>query len=853
MSVTVDFGIDLGTTNSCVGRWENGAIRIFQNNDQMNVTPSAVHILRNGRMIVGRRAHSALLTDPDNVAIEFKRWMGQKYQKPFPASDRTLSPEELSAEILKSLREDVRRHTGVDMTTAVITVPAAFGALQCEGTARAASLAGLNDAPLLQEPIAAAIGYGVSTDTANQRWLVFDLGGGTLDIAVVSTREGRLNVLEHRGNNLLGGKDIDRWIVDRILMPALEEQFDVRAHRASPVTSTLHARLRLRAEEAKIDLSRDTSVLLSLFDLGNDDQGTPIELELELHRSQLDEVMEPMLRECCTLAREALASVRLTGSDLDRILLVGGPTQAPLIRSRLAEELGAPVDFSIDPMTVVARGAAIYASTLPSKTPQISSQTSTPQLSTATAPGVVTLTLAYEPVSSELTTIVAGRVNTAEPTPGAEYEIKLDADGGFWTSGWLKLTNNLFETKVLLKEADVTTFWIYLRDSAGHLIEPDVQEFRIRHGLVPSAPPLPHSLSVELLVSGGVAGLDAVFTKGTLLPAEKTVKYRTAHPIVPGDPRSDISIKLWEGEFADAPDANDWVGNLQLTHDGVRRRVPEGSEVEVTIQVSASRLITVAAFVPYLNQHFTNHVYLPQREEQDFSLLAQQAHNEIFDYQDQLQDIVISASNDPILAREIDELREKILALEALLETNPDANSFGTAPVPDPDAARRIVEASRTIRGRLARLQFLTEPGPSTAPLADFAEQVDQATKIVEDHGTPLEKQQLQMMQRELDRAVAKSEDRSVRRVCQAFEELRLRVLHRQDWYWRNSFQPLIRFNTFVDPTEANRLIAEGETAMKLGNGSKLQQVVRALWKLLPKPETETTRDRVAEAGLRRY
>src|ERR1700685_1534219 len=158
MTKTVDYGIDLGTTNSCIARWEGGSVRVFQNNDQMNVTPSAVHILKTGRVIVGRRAYAALLTDTDNVAVEFKRWMGQKDRKRFPAAQRELSVEELSAEVLKSLREDGRRRTDRNVTAAVITVPPAFGALQCEATARAASLAGLEESPLLQEPIAAAIG-----------------------------------------------------------------------------------------------------------------------------------------------------------------------------------------------------------------------------------------------------------------------------------------------------------------------------------------------------------------------------------------------------------------------------------------------------------------------------------------------------------------------------------------------------------------------------------------------------------------------------------------------------------------------------------------------------------------------
>ena len=311
MSKTVDYGIDLGTTNSCIALWQSGSVRVFQNNDQMNVTPSAVHILKSGRIIVGRRAYNALLTDPENVAVEFKRWMGQKDRKQFSATRRVLSAEELSAEVLKSLREDVRRQTENDVTSAVITVPAAFGALQCEATARAAQLAGFDEAPLLQEPIAAAIAYGVQPQSTNQRWLVFDLGGGTLDVAVVSTRDGRLSTLEHRGNNLLGGKDIDRLIVEQILLPALDATYNLRDGGPGSVRSALLTRLRIKAEEAKIDLSTDMKAVVSLCgDMGEDADGTLIDMEIPLTRKQVEALMEPLLEECFALAEEALSGAR---------------------------------------------------------------------------------------------------------------------------------------------------------------------------------------------------------------------------------------------------------------------------------------------------------------------------------------------------------------------------------------------------------------------------------------------------------------------------------------------------------------------------------------------------------------
>jgi molecular chaperone DnaK len=837
MKKTVDYGIDLGTTNSCIARWEGGSIRVFQNNDQMNVTPSAVHILKTGRVIVGRRAYAALLTDSDNVSIEFKRWMGQKDRKRFPAAQRELAAEHLSAEVLKSLREDVRRQTGADVTTAVITVPAVFGALQCEATARAAELAGLHEAPLLQEPIAAAIGYGARPGSANQRWLVFDLGGGTLDIAVVSTREGRLNVLEHRGNNLLGGKDIDRLIVERVFFPALEASYDLRASGQNAARSALLPRLRIKAEEAKIDLSTDTQVVVSLFDLGKDDSGEPIDIEVSVTRSQLEGLMEPLLEKCCVLAEEALAGARLAGADLDRILLVGGPTQSPLLRSMLSARLGATVDFSADPMTVVGRGAAVYASAL--ETTKSSAISAAPM-----AADCVHLKLAYEPVSAEAHSTVAGRV--VDTT--RDIEIKLDSEGGLWTSGWMTLRDGFFEISAPLKEGDITTFWVYARDGRGQLRETDTPEFRVRHGLVPSAPPLPHTLSVEVANPGGKPALDSVFSKGTPLPTEKTVKYRATRALVPDKPDSDIAIKLWEGEFLDDPDANEWVGNVLLRHDGVRRSVPEGAEIEVTIRVDASRKTTVDAFVPHLNQHFTGLLYVAQREEQDFSDLSQTVASETQTYRERLEELE-RTSSDESTQSELEDIRRDLDDLDT--RTPSPSTTPGKA---DPDDARRVVEDSKTVRGRLGRLERRAAADRNPVETKQFVELVENAEQVVGQFGTSLEKQQMAMLRRELERAASKGDGKAIQRASAEIEALRWRVLFKHDWFWREIFDSLCQPNTpFVDAAEARTLITKGQAVVSGGDGEGLREVVRALWKLQPKGNAEASRERAVRSGLRKF
>ena len=837
MTKTIDYGIDLGTTNSCIARWENGAVRIFQNNDQMNVTPSAVHILRTGRIIVGRRAYSALLTDPENVAIEFKRWMGQKDRKRFSAAQRELSAEELSAEILKSLREDVRRQAGADVTTAVITVPAAFGALQCEATARAAELAGLQEAPLLQEPIAAAIGYGARPGSANQRWLVFDLGGGTLDIAVVSTRDGRLNILEHRGNNLLGGKDIDRLIVESILFPAISAEYDLRATGPKAARIALLPRLRIKAEEAKIDLSTDTEVLISLFDVGKDDAGTPIEMEVSLTRPQLERLMEPLLEKCCILANEALAGARLAGADLDRILLVGGPTQSPILRATLNARLGAPVDFSADPMTVVGRGAAVYASTLES-----TSISGSP--AALTNSNCVHLKLAYDAVSSEPNSPVAGRVLDAIEG----IEIKFDAEGGLWTSGWMKPKVGFFEIAVPLKEGDITTFWVYARDVRGQLLDTDTPEFKVRHGLVPSSPPLPHTLSIEVVNPGGQPALDPVFSKGSPLPLEKTLKYRAGHALIPGKPDSNLVIKLWEGEFIGDPDANEWVGNLVMQHDKVHRSIPEGAEIEVTIQVDLSRRTTVEAFVPHLNHHFRENLFLPEREEQDFSDLSKSVASETQSYRERLE-ALDRTSTDEATQTELDEIRRDLTELDS---TTPVPS--GTQEKQDPDDARRVVETSKSLRGRLGRIERRTATDRAPVEQTQFIELVEHAEEVVGQFGASLEKKQLAMLKRELERAATKGDSKSIQRATEEIQALRWRVLSKHDWFWREIFDSLSEPNTpYINQAEARLLITKGQAAISSGNGEGLRDVVRGLWKLQPKGVSEEAKERAVRSGLRKF
>ncbi|MBI3756434.1 MAG: Hsp70 family protein [Deltaproteobacteria bacterium] len=837
ISQYLTYGIDLGTTNSCIARCEGSEVRVFQNNDLMNVTPSAVHVSKSGRMIIGRRAYNATVDDPQNVAREFKRLMGQKDKVIFPALGRIMSAEELSSEILKSLREDVHRQTGEEIQAAVITVPAAFGTLQCEATARAAQLAGLEESPLLQEPIAAAIAYGATPGARDQRWLVFDLGGGTFDAAVISTRNGRLTVLEHRGNNHFGGKDIDRRIVEAFFLPALATEFSLPDSQ-SEAHQHLLRRLALKAEEAKIDLSTSSQVVISLFAIGDDQNGKRIEAELTLTGKQLEREIEPDLDKCLRLAEEALAGARISGKDLDRILLVGGPTQMPLIREVLGERFGARLDYSLNPMTVVAQGAALYASTI---------ERTTSSRAVMASLGKVAIKLAFEPVSASLQCPVAGRIE--QGSPGNVYEVKIDAEGGYWTSGWFPASDGSFEIPATLREGQVTRFRLSVRDQSGRLLEVEPSEFSVRHGLVVSAPPLPHTISIEVVRSDGHSRLDPVFLRSTPLPAKKTVTYRAAQTLRPREPGTSLPIKLWEGEeFAD-PQANDWVGNMYIHSEWLHRPIPEGSEIQLDIEIDKSRRITAEAFVPYLNEHFSD-LYLAAHEERSYLKLAQALPQEIEAHLERLENVEsrLAEKDDGHLHEEIRRLRHELEELDIELSSWTGAQNVG-----DPDRAKRLVEASREIRAQLSKVEQNAVDREKGGLTGEAAATVRAAEEVAEKFGSSLEKKELGMLRRDLERALAKQDERGSRKTIDALGSLRWKILFKYDWFWQEIFESMRQpGKRFINEPEARRWLTDGEQAIRQGDGEGLRKAVRQLWELQPKSEAEADREQALCSGLRK-
>ncbi len=833
---TIDYGIDLGTTNSAIAKYENNEVRVFKNRDQMDVTPSVVRIEKNGRIIVGKRAYQLLYEDFENVDSGFKRWMGQSDPRYFKAANKSLTAEGLSAEVLKSVLEDARQATNEAISAAVITVPAAFGQLQCEATARAASLAGLVESSLLQEPLAAAIAYGMKPDALDSRWLVYDLGGGTFDIAVVSTKQGQLSVLEHRGNNMLGGLDFDRLIVRKLLWPRLQESFNLPD--VSKAVST-HRRLiqilHREAEQAKIDLSFAEKVTISLFNVGEDEEKKAIETEIEISRSDLNPLVEGLIAKTIQLCHQAINDARISTEDIAKVVLVGGPTHMPVIRDMISAELNLPLDFSIDPMTVVARGAAIYASTLTKQKPAIK----------LTQTNAINIILAHESVWPETSCLVAGRVETDKT-----LEVLIESESKHWTSGWLPINDSYFETYVQLLEGKTTGFNILLRDESGNNLAATPDFFAIRHGLALSEPPLPHSIGTEFVRPDGSTTVEVIFPRSTSLPAQTIIHCKADKTLRPSQPNEYIAIKIWEGEFPD-PEANIWVGALKISAAHIRRPLPEGSDIELSIAISASRLMEVEAFVPILNQHFREGVYIPDESKE-------QVIEKVRKIQFELDRYFYRIRNLEDMADEIDipSLRKEIQQLSARLEevyleghrhlANPETR--------DPGEAKMIFEEFREVRGRIGEIEKkLKSEGKMLFVLRKLEREKEEAQQVVEKWGNKFEKKELELLCREAERHIGREDEEALEKTRQEIEDLNWHIRFKQNDFWKDTFELLNKPQfVFSNKELAEKYFSQGREALDKEQWEKLKESVIELCKLLPKDGGEIDKQKILRAGIRR-
>jgi molecular chaperone DnaK len=507
MENTINFGIDLGTTNSAIAKFVKGEVIIFSNPQDYgrNTLPSVVSY-RKDKITVGSKAREYLEKDSKSVIGVFKRKMGTSESFQIKSINESKTPIELSAQVLKELKTFV--NTGDTLDAVVITIPASFDAIQSNATKEAGILAGFKQVVLLQEPIAASLAYAnmkKEREMKDGQWLVYDLGGGTFDVALIKIKEGEMKVLDHEGDNFLGGADFDNMIVEKLVIPKILEKYsfsnleDEMKSAAGNFNAKYYVLLR-RAEEAKITLSSKTSAEI-IIDSFEDEEGNEVDMEIVITRSEFNELIKPNIDGTIDMIKKIITRNSLKPIDVQFTLMVGGSTYIPYVRSRVEEVLQIPANCEIDPTTAVAIGAAYYAATKPK---EISKGHSNKKHTS------ISIKASYNKASKEKEELFAARI-TGDIT-GLSYRI-LRQDGGY-DSGIKKLSERINEDLPLVDGA-YNFFTLAVYDQQNNVIETDIEPIGINSGFGISGQPIPEDICLEVddYDNPGKTRLQLVFQK----------------------------------------------------------------------------------------------------------------------------------------------------------------------------------------------------------------------------------------------------------------------------------------------------------------------------------------------------
>ena len=677
--IKIDYGIDLGTTNSAIARMENGESVIKQTKNLMDTLPSCVYFSKNKKgeraLRIGMKAKNSVDSDAITALskneppkecgyLEFKREMGsnKKYSNENMPKE-SYSPEELSAEVLKELKSLINDET---VNSVVITVPAMFTAIQKDATMKAARIAGFKQCELLQEPIAACMAYGLSSEKKDGKWLVFDFGGGTFDAALVKVEDGILTVFDTEGDNYLGGKNLDEAVVNKILIPSLKEDYDLSSYETTEwKKKALMDALKGPAEEMRIALSFADSADYSTYDrnlnLGEDDNGEEVYLEITITKEQLIDAVGEQYQKAVGICKNLLERNGLTGKDLSSLILVGGPTYSPIIRDMLKEEVTPNVDTSINPMTAVARGAALYAST-------IDANINEAEIKKEAKADIVFLQVGYEStsvVSSEWVSISIDKEKTGNNSPN-ELSIELQRADGAWRSDrtLVDASGNVIEAFLL--EGKPNTFKVKAYNQLGNAVEVFPSEFTIIQGVKVGAAPLPYNI--------GIAVYNDVKKRGVFLPARGLEKNKplpavgivhdrkTTQALRPGVSTDVLSIPVYQvsGLEAEGKTAALYtrIASVVVTGDEVEQLIPENSNVEITLHVNSSEMMTMEVYFPSVDFTIKKELSLGRRESHEGAIPW--VNKELESAQRSLEALLSSGVSVEELNKELDAVKELV-------------------------------------------------------------------------------------------------------------------------------------------------------------------------------------------------
>lgn len=824
MANTVNFGIDLGTTNSLIVKYENGEVIIFRNPKGHKDTLPSVVTFRNERIIVGDKAREFIGRDTQNTFSHFKRKMGTSDKYYVPSLEREVTPIELSAQVLKELKNFV--HTGENISDVVITIPASFDTVQSNATKQAGLDAGFEGIYLLQEPIAACLAYFNSNrqkDREEGLWLVYDLGGGTFDVALVRLKEGELKVIDHEGNNYLGGLDFDIAIVKKLIVPHLKSagkflNMEEELQSGSGKHNALFFKLLYIAEEAKIALSSQDSAEIEFE--ATDDEGKVLDMYFTIARVDFERIISEHIAETIDHMREIIERNELSAGDIHEVLLVGGSTYIPAVKDKITTELNIPVNASTDPTVAVALGAGYYAGSKHILKSSVKEVTPEAQSTESNDNDAISMKLAYQKVSQEEEEYFAARIDG--DTIGMFYRIQRD-DGGF-DSGLKTLSSSISEIIPLVKNsANYFTLKVFNDRNDCVYTAPAIEIVQGKFGI--AGQPLPEDICIELDDTEELnTRQEVIFAKNSILPLRKTLIKEVTRTIKKNSDDS-LIINILEGSHTSNPLSNKPIGIIEISGKNLERDVTRRSDVEITLEMSESRDLKVTAYVAMSDQEFTD-VFNPTER----------------------------YVNGKKLVEEIQQLRNDIRNEINLAENGEHYEILAQLTSQEEEANHLFAEISRLrekdvtdlkyqLQDRKRKLNIAFENATRDRKVAGVAHEYFEMKHTIE---TLLEKPENEADKPKFERLISSEKQlmksgnhRLIRRRTAELNKLRFDMEWRQPQYVIFIFYQFKKLE-YPDKVEAQKLIDSGNEALERKNYDELQAVINMLSGMLPekkKPE----------------
>jgi molecular chaperone DnaK len=816
----IRIGIDLGTTNSAISVNYSGEPEVLKNVLGDQYTPSVVGINKSKNTIVGKKAYEALFKDGDekNYKAEVKRLMGTNEVIHFERGERSYSPEELSAEILKSLKENAaRKYDDLPLLAAVITVPAYFDTLQNEATKRAGNYAGFDYVVLVQEPIAAAVSYGFKSNH-DDNWLVYDFGGGTFDVALISAKDGQLRVVEHGGDNHLGGKDIDEKMIDEVLVPQITEQYNLfDFNKGNEKYKNAFCKLKYISEQAKIELSTMDATTIEIDGIGDDENGEEIYISFEYSREELNTLINPILERTIKMVLDVIRRSGLDRSTISKLIFVGGPTQIPYFRERIQEATGIAVDTSSDPLTAVSRGAAIYgmSQNIPS---EVLKENHNP-----VSAEEIPVKFNFTATTTEDAQLVTG---TIELQNSEDYYLKISSDSGYYHSANIKIKNGKFLDTVALEKGKTNTFWAHLIDGKGNSIPIFPESFSITHGMAIQGAPIPHPIgvvySVKDIATGGWKEIcDRFFDRSSIPPLSETKTYKTAWTLVKGQ-SNELPIYIYEGD-SENPVNNSIITTLRIKGEDIPFNLPEGTDVDITVSINESRETDATIYIPDIDKELNVRVDVYAREIDEDALI-----------------------------NDIDELRPRITDVEKNVRLS-DARSQlnGNA---DTDTKQKVEREIKAIREEVEQDELKNAFGDIEAQYNENVVLLMESARSISDPSLSMEiSSKLDAIKSDAERAIAGKDAPLLKKLSDDVLQLMMKIELSNPAIWVAMLNDLraLPLNQFTDPEMANYHIEQARKAITQNDLQGLQRNVASLIQLLPR-EQQSNFELGAGAGITR-